>query len=39
MDEMKLQYAIKEAIHNIGTGKALSTDLIPDDCFDKDKLL
>lgn len=39
LDDTELRGAISEAIHSLGTGKALSTDLIPDSCFDKERLI
>jgi len=39
VDDKELKRGIREAVGNLGTGKALSIDLIPDDCFEKEKLI
>jgi hypothetical protein len=35
---VELDIAVKDTIEQMGRGKALSRDLIPDDCFNKDEL-
>lgn len=38
INDTTLDNAIKEAVDDLGVGKSLSTDLIPDTCFNKEEL-